>query len=258
MGSLEDVKEGLSVAAYYESTDGLHWSAPALGQIESRGSRNNNYVAVTELNARPEYSIYDALAADRKARYKGFTLRPLFDLKDPKAKLEWELQPIVSDGVTWKRLDVPGLPSGDESNLSFDAVEKQFIATIKHTGPYGRSVFLSTSPDFRHWSRQELIFHADDLDQQFGRRSIAWVLADPRWRRPSLDIPATYNVDVYNMGTFRYEGLYLGMPAMILARIVAPFAWQCCGAMALFPWMAGKKKGLCSPSPSCFPKGNCT
>lgn len=130
------------------------------------------------------------------------------------------------DGVTWKKLDVPGLSSSDEFNFSFDGAEKQFVATMKHSGPYGRSVFFSTCKGFRDWTKQELIFHADELDQKFGRRNMAPVFADPRWRRPSLNIPARYNVDVYNMGAFRYEGLYVGMPALFHNTGQAPGSWH--------------------------------
>jgi hypothetical protein len=97
---------------------------------------------------------------------------------------------------------------------------------LKHPGPYGRSVYLSTSKDFRHWTKQELIFHADELDQEIGRRNIATLLSDPRWRQPSLNIPAKYNIDVYNMGTFRYEGLYVGMPAMFHQTGKVPGSWH--------------------------------
>ena len=224
--SQPDDLEGVGAAGYYESTDGLHWREPALGQIESRGSRDNNLVTVAGLNSRVDCAIYDPLDPDPKFRYKGFTLRSLFDLKqDPKAKLQWELQPVVSDGVTWRKLDAPGMDSADEYNLSFDAVEKQFIATVKHSGPHGRSVYLSTSKDFRHWTKQELIFHADDLDQELGRRNIAQHFGDPRLRKPYFNIPAKYNVDVYNMGTFRYEGLFLGMPAMYHKTGQVPGSW---------------------------------
>lgn len=226
MSQPDDLKDGLATSGYYESADGLHWREPALGQIESRGSRNNNFVTVAGLNSRVDCAIYDPLDPDPKSRYKGFTLRALFDLKkDPKAKLQWELQPVVSDGVTWRKLEAPGMDSADEYNVSFDAVEKQFIATVKHSGPHGRSVFLSTSKDFRHWTKHELIFHADDLDQELGRRNIAQHFADPRLRKPYFNMPAKYNVDVYNMGTFRYEGLYIGMPAMYHKTGQVPGSW---------------------------------
>jgi hypothetical protein len=38
-------------------------------------------------------------------------------------------------------------------------------------------------------------------------------------------MPVKYNVDVYNMGTFRYEGLYIGMPAMYHKTGQVPGSW---------------------------------
>ena len=38
-------------------------------------------------------------------------------------------------------------------------------------------------------------------------------LADPTFSHPPID-PARCIVDVYNLGVFRYEGLYIGFPAM--------------------------------------------
>ena len=37
----------------------------------------------------------------------------------PGKELRWELQPVVSgDAITWTELDVPGIPSKDETNLA--------------------------------------------------------------------------------------------------------------------------------------------
>lgn len=48
---------------------------------------------------------------------------------------------IVSpDGLNWKLLDVPGVPSSDEYNFSFDEQEHLFILTVKHGGPIRRRV----------------------------------------------------------------------------------------------------------------------
>lgn len=107
-----------------------------------------------------ENVVYDPGDPDPAQRYKG--LGHCFGR-----------EPIVSpDGITWKRLDVPKIPASDESNLSLDQESRTFIATVKHGGPHGRSVFLSTSADFRSWTKPELIFHADDQDQVLGREWI--------------------------------------------------------------------------------------
>ncbi len=195
-------KMGLYCSGYYESKDGLHWCKPVVGQIERKGSRENNLVAVRSEKGQfgVPLVVYDATDPDPTRRYKGALPKIGF---------------IVSpDGRNWKMLDVPGVPSSDEYNFSFDEPERLFILTVKHGGPHGRSVWLSTSKDFEHWTEPELTFHADDLDQELGRENIKARLANPALQRPPWNDPAVYNVDVYNMGVFRYERLYIGIPAM--------------------------------------------
>ncbi len=122
---------------------------------------------------------------------------------------------VSADGIHWRRLECPGLPSGDEGNLSHDWATGTYIATLKEgeMGPYGRSIALATSQDFEHWSGPKLIFHADQEDQELARPVIAERLANPRLIQPQYNVPAEYMVDVYNMGVSRYEGLYIGMAA---------------------------------------------
>ena len=194
--------QGIRCAGYYESTDGLHWSKPVVGQIEYRGSRQNNYITTrTGKGYRaPTHVVYDDTDPNPARRYKAAMTNDGF-LASP-------------DGITWTLLDVPPVPSQDESNLSFDRQAHLFLHTVKHRGPYGRSVWLSTSPDFAHWTEPQLTFHADDLDQEIGRERIAARLADPTLQRLFSHDPALYNVEVYNMGLFRYEGLYIGLPTM--------------------------------------------
>ena len=191
--------QGTRCAGYYESTDGLHWTKPVVGQVEYRGSRQNNYI--TTLTGKgyraPTHVVYDDTDPNPARRYKAAMTNEGF-LASP-------------DGIAWTLLDVPPVPSQDESNLSFDRQTHLFLHTVKHRGPYGRSVWLSTSPDFAHWTEPQLTFHADDRDQEIGRERIAARLADPTLQRLFAHDPALYNVEVYNMGLFRYEGQYIGI-----------------------------------------------
>ena len=206
---------GVGGTTYATSKDGMQWTKPVLGQWDFQGSRENNFIALEPTMQWPENAIenavYDPDDLDPARRYKGFL--GAFDRR-----------PMVSpDGVHWTLLDVPAIQSQDESNMSYDRQTRTFIATVKHSGPYGRSVHLSTSQDFEHWTTPVLIFHADELDQELGREHIKARRADPQlhMRRPLWDIRDTYKghtaepkVDVYNRGRFRYEGLYIGAPAM--------------------------------------------
>ena len=193
-------------STYAESKDGINWTKPILRQYEYQGSRENNFVTPDPKLNWPANAImsvvYDPDDPDPNRRFKGFA-----GAKDRK--------PIVSsDGIDWKFLEVSSLPSQDESNLSYDRLARTFVATLKTSGPYGRSHGIWTSKDFNSWTKLEVLFHADKLDQELGRKNIEKCFADSKRNHPEYNIPSTHNVDVYNMGVFRYEGLYLGMPAM--------------------------------------------
>ena len=122
---------------------------------------------------------------------------------------------VSADGIHWRTLDSPGLPTGDEANLSIDEEAGIYIATLKEgeMGRYGRSISLATSKDFERWSQPELVFHADEKDQELNREVIAARFENPSLVHPHYNVPEEYFVDVYNMGVFRYEGLYIGLPA---------------------------------------------
>ena len=172
--------------ACYESRDGLHWT------------RTKPQPTVAVISA-----VIDPDDPDPNRRYKGLV------------SVSGGREPVVSpDGIRWKRLDVPKIASQDESNLHYDRLTRTFIATVKHRGPFGRTVWLSTSRDFEKWTKPELIFHPDERDQELARTNIKARLANPTLQPMFHNNPETYNVQVYNMGVFRYEGLYIGMPAM--------------------------------------------
>ena len=191
---------------YAESEDGLHWTKPILSQYDLNGSAENNIISIDKERNWPdnaiENAVYDPDEKDALRRFKGFLNC-------------FGREPIVSqDGIRWRRLDVPKIPSSDESNLSYDPLNRTFIATLKRGGPHGRSVTLSTSKDFEHWSEPELIFNADDLDQELGRANIDRTFANPSLAHPAYNMPDKYNVDIYNMGLFCYEGIYIGLPSV--------------------------------------------
>ena len=203
-----DAREGMykfwlcsGAQRYWESEDGLHWRRPYRGDEEAR-----------------RCFVEDA-GGDRH----GICLVAR-DPRDESAPFKAALPTVgfaeSADGSEWEFLDVPAVRSSDEQNYSFDDRAQRFLLTVKLRGPYGRSVWLSTSEDFTHWSEPELTFHADDADQLLGREHIRARFADAALPPLLADEPAAYNVDVYNMGVFRYEGLYIGTPAMF--HSVAP------------------------------------
>ena len=58
------------------------------------------------------------------------------------------------------------------------------------------------------------MFYADAEDQRIGRKNIEARLADRTLEPLRYHDSEVWNVDVYNMGVFWYESLFIGMPAM--------------------------------------------
>ncbi len=204
-----------NACSYFESVDGLHWTKPSLRQVEYQGSPDNNYILVDTgtYQLAPHLFVRDPDDPDPTRRYKGASFfRRQIDAQRSEPAVGFFVSP---DARSWKMLDCPGVRSSDEQNMSFDPISNQFILTVKQRGTRGdRAVWLSTSQDFEHWTEPELIFEADERDQELGRQNIEARFADSSLHKPLYNDPEAYKVDVYNMGVFRYEGLYIGMPAM--------------------------------------------
>jgi len=189
-----------SGCGFARSKDGLTWEKPRLGLVERNGNRNNNLVMV---KGAPDAFVQNVLidhTAPPNKRYKALTgpghRRPL----------------VSADGYVFTLTNTPPIPSQDTSHLTWDSVQRQYLLTVKHNGPFGRSVFLSLSKDFETWTDPALIYHADLIDQKLGERHIREIEANPRMWRPTIDTPTEYNTEIYNMPIFVYEGLYIGMP----------------------------------------------
>ena len=115
-------------------------------------------------------------------------------------------------GLIGGRLESPPVPSADESQFTYDPYNEQFIALVKHSTEYGRSVFLATSDDGEHYSEQELIFHTDHEDWVNCRRRVRDYLDDPGYIKPAIVDDVDYRAEAYHMAVMPYEGLYLGFP----------------------------------------------
>lgn len=169
----------------WESQDGLNWSAVGMTNIPI------------------EMAVLDANESDPARRFKAPLLNQGFATSP--------------DGLQWTKLNLPKIPSSDEGNFSHDPVTGEFIHTVKRSGPHGRSLAISVSQDFEKWTDLGIVFHADDEDQTRGRAQIAARIANPNLEPLRYVDDVAPNVDVYNMGVFRYEGLYIGLPTMFHA-----------------------------------------
>ena len=196
-------------SCYATSEDGVNWEKPILGLHDYQGlswkgtpigGENNILPSVTGHLRGP---VYHAAEKDPGRRFKSQSFR------------RGSLYTLVSaDCIHWEELDLPPQPSSDVSELYLDEDTDTFISTVKHRGPYGRSFFLSTSDDFQNWSEQELIFHADQTDQENGAERTQRFFDDPDYLTPVYNRPEEWRTDVYHFPVFRYEGLYLGLPVM--------------------------------------------
>jgi len=210
-----------SFSGYYESKDGLNWSLPIVGEVDFGDNKQNNFVTA-KLSGRYERTdcvVYDRAEPDPNRRYK-------LALPDTWHRSHWAGHKSKSsnqckggfavspDGIHWTETKSPGLPGQDEWMLSLDEKEHIFIYYVKHGGPNGRAIHLSTSRDFENWTEPKLIFWADEEDQALAPKRIAERMADKTRKMPEYNVPDTYRVEVYNMGIFRYESHYIGVPAM--------------------------------------------
>jgi len=187
-------------AGYATSKDGIAWEKPKVGVIEINGNRDNNVVTIKGDPKTFLQHVFIDPTASPDRRYKGVT-GP--DDRDPV---------VSADGFVFTRLNVPTVPSQDESHLMWDELQKQYLMTVKHNGPFGRSVFLCVSKDFEKWTEPTLIYYADSTDQMLGEQHIREIEDNPRMWRPTINTPSEYNTEIYNMPIFVYEGLYIGMP----------------------------------------------
>lgn len=174
----------------WESADGLNWQP------------------LENPNLRIDMAVVDSRDPDPARRFKAPLLNSGFA--------------VSANGVNWNKLDLPVIPSSDEGNFTYHPETGLFIHTVKRGGPHGRAVALATSTDFQRWNDLGLVFHSDERDQELGRQRIAARFADVTLEPMRYNTPEAYNVDVYNMGVFWYEGLYLGTPAMFHATGKVP------------------------------------
>ena len=201
-----------SMTHYAISKDGISWKTPSVGLYEWRGSNNNNiafdFVGVGPIQSKersPCHIFRDERDEDPQRRYKGF-------FNDEKNCNRW---PGVSpDGFHWTVLDVPSIPSNDTSDLTYDEIGNQYVATVKHRTEWGRSVWLSTSKDFANWTTPLLIVHTDEIDKENCRDRVRRVVEDPAYLSPPVVDDTDYNAELYFMSVMPYQGIYVGFPLL--------------------------------------------
>jgi hypothetical protein len=178
---------GKYLLCYATSTDGLSWTKPNLGRYPFNNSTANNIVRDGGGTV-----LFDPDPADAKP-YKLMTY-----VGDPQGYYAYS---SANETDFTAVSSSPALPYGDVSNVSYDPVKKQFIATTKQRmligvtpGTNDRAAFVSTSPDFVTWSTPRMAVEGDTADTG---RAIGNGFIDSQ---------------IYGMPVYQYESTYVGFP----------------------------------------------
>jgi hypothetical protein len=173
-----------SFLCYATSPDGIHdWSRPSLGQIEYRGSKENNIFYSTGYRDTHSASIVlDPRPRKDAERYRLFC----WDVK-PAPGLQYAWSP---DGVRWTYH--PQNPVwtgiGDVPVTIWDNYSKKFLCYAKVSREVlhrrRRTIAVGESEDGVHWTEPKVVLQPDELDP--------------------------YDTDFYGMAVLPYKGLYLG------------------------------------------------
>lgn len=160
------------VACVAESLDGLHWTRPNLGQVEFEGSTHNNILDVGDrrenrlnftpfIDTRPDCppgERYKAIAGENFAAY-GYT---------------------SPDGLRWTQIEEPffeDYPLDSQQTVFYDAESGLYHAYIRVWNDSRwtsgvRGIMLSTSADFRTWSRPRWLTYPGTVTQQLYTNNI--------------------------------------------------------------------------------------
>ena len=203
--------ESIDLMTYATSVDGIEWEKSSLGLFDWNGSKDNHIAYDPEGGDRAIYHIIrDEGEADPERRYKA-----LFGANDRGLG-------VSPDGFDWTMLDVPPIPSRDESHFLKDDSTGQYLSFVKHLTAWGRSVWVTSSNDFEVWTEPRLVLHTDKIDQENRRKRVRAAIDDPRYLSPPLVDEIDHIAQVYQMAVMPYEGLYVGFPVLFNPAAALP------------------------------------
>jgi len=159
---------------YSQSTDGIHWTKPALGLFEFNGSHENNIVW-----AGPDLDNF-TVHKDANPAY-----RPGEEYKAVSSGKGGLLAYKSSDGLHWSLLrPEPIITEGafDTQNIVFwDKQRGHYWAYIRgfHNGL--RDIRVATSTDFLTWTEPELLRYEDSPEEQLYTNQV-----EPYFRAPHI------------------------------------------------------------------------
>ena len=193
-----DLKGG-GGACYAESDDGIEWTKPGLGQVESKGSRDHNKLALAGGKLYGISVIKDEDDSDPQRRYKMMYEhtpdfgRGLDRYKRPRLTLRTATSP---DGIAWT--------SGDDFPIDDHCEHGSFY---KHGGLYvahGHGTSYGEGGGFQ--GRQGLAWVSPDFDEWVQGFANAFLLPEP--------------ADNSRRGyTFEYDQVHLGVGPVSLGNV---------------------------------------
>ena len=180
--------DGPRGVAYATSEDGLRWSKPVLGLVESNGSRENNMIFPfmhhigysilkdpSDVPARRYKMIFDAFGEESRWAGHHVTLNLAYS----------------HDGLVWERPRHvnPVMRGISDANftLFYDEDRRKYVLMTRRVPNAPRDISQYESYDLVNWEDKGRVLVAGD----------------------ELDPPQLYNI--YDMPVFRYEDFFLGM-----------------------------------------------
>jgi len=183
-----------TLAAYAESTDGIHWVKPKLGIFPYDGDTQNNLLGVGKFNCEGISVLHEPDDPNPNRRWKaiywdhGSGGWKLHDGKPRTVRGDYEglCVSFSADGIHWKPYEEnPVLEKycDTNQNVVYDPLIERYV-TFSRLG-FGRRLARSESRDFMHWSKPQLVLECDQADGP--------------------------QAQIYGAGVDLYEGVYLAM-----------------------------------------------
>jgi hypothetical protein len=142
---------------YAESSDGIHWTKPALGLNPWEGSTQNNIILPTALQFCPFIDTRPGVPAAERYKANSRSLRG-----------KYLIGYVSADGIRWRKIRDAGIvPSTlknnfDSQNVMFwSQAEKRYVLYARHMEDGRRATARATSTDFLNWTPQTLMSYSD-------------------------------------------------------------------------------------------------